>query len=64
MSYYEIVDFSRITENEEPFVLKRTPTLEEAISDRTRLYSPGSILKIIKKFEFKWHDKDKIEPIS
>lgn len=63
MSYYEIVDFSRFTKEDEPFVLKRTPTLEEAILDRSRLCSDGSILKIVKKFEFKWHDKDIIEPI-
>lgn len=63
MSYYEIVDFSRFTKEDEPFVLKRIPTLEEAISDRVQLCSGGSILKIVKKFEFKWHDKDIIEPI-
>lgn len=63
MSYYEIVDFSRFTKDDEPFVLKRTPTLEEAILDKSRMCSDGSILKIVKKFEFKWHDKDVNESI-
>jgi len=63
MSYYEIIDCSQFTKDNEPLVLKRTRTFEEAMCDRTRLSSQGNILKIIKKFEFLWDDKDKLDSV-
>ncbi len=58
MSYYELVDFSFINENKEPLVLKQTRSLEEAVLERNILSRDGGILKIVKKFEFKWKDSD------
>lgn len=58
MSYYELLDFSFINENKEPIVLKQTRSLEEAVFERNMLSRDGSVLKIVKKFEFKWQDSD------
>lgn len=60
MSYFELIDYSDFGGTKVLKTLETAPTIEAANIARNRLNDGNRVIKIIKKFDFKWRDSDYI----